>query len=179
MLIQELLQQPVFGLVGRSGSGKTHLVARLLPVLKDMGLSVSTIKHTHHHIDIDKPGKDSFIHRQAGAQEVMLATPDRWVLQHSQVASPPTLPDLLLRMAPADVILVEGFHASVPTTLEVYRPEVGKDPLFLTQKTITAIASPDFSSAPPALKHFDLNDTRTIAEHIRSSASPLPALKAE
>ncbi|MGO2959706.1 MAG: molybdopterin-guanine dinucleotide biosynthesis protein B [Acetobacter sp.] len=179
MLIQELLQQPVFGLVGRSGSGKTHLVARLLPILKDMGLSVSTIKHTHHHIDIDKPGKDSFIHRQAGAQEVMLATPERWVLQHSQMTSPPALPDLLLRMAPADVILVEGFHASVPTTLEVYRAEIGKEPLFLTQKTITAVATSNSSPIPPALKRFDLEGTREIAEYIRDAATPLPGFKAE
>ncbi len=118
--------QAIFGITGRSGSGKTHLVARLLPALSAKGLRVSTIKHTHHSIDIDKPGKDSFVHRDAGASEVMLATPDRWVLQHHQPENLFTLTDLVSRMAPVDLILIEGFHTTVPACLEIYRPAWGK-----------------------------------------------------
>ncbi|KXV79846.1 molybdopterin-guanine dinucleotide biosynthesis protein MobB, partial [Acetobacter malorum] len=113
-MTKPIRHQAIFGITGRSGSGKTHLLARLLPALKARGLRVSTIKHTHHGIDIDKPGKDSFVHREAGASEVMLATPDRWVLQHTQPDAPFTLPDLLAPMTPVDLILIEGFHATVP-----------------------------------------------------------------
>ncbi|MCP1231406.1 molybdopterin-guanine dinucleotide biosynthesis protein B [Acetobacter indonesiensis] len=157
-------QQAVIGLVGRSGSGKTHLMARLLPLLKARGLSVSTIKHTHHHIDIDKPGKDSFIHRQAGASEVMLATPERWVLQHSQPNTRPTLPDLLRRMSRVDLIVVEGFHADVPATIEVFRPEVGKDALFHTQTNIIAVATTAPAKIAASLMTLNLDDTSAIAE---------------
>ncbi|MCG4258434.1 molybdopterin-guanine dinucleotide biosynthesis protein B [Acetobacter senegalensis] len=157
-------QQAVIGLTGRSGSGKTHLMARLLPALRARGLSVSTIKHTHHHIDIDKPGKDSFIHRQAGACEVMLVTPDRWVLQHTQPE--PSLRDVLGRMAPVDLVIIEGFHASIPAALEVYRPEVGKEPLFKKQTNILAVATTTPSAVPSSLLTLDLDNTDAIAEFI-------------
>ncbi|CEF42641.1 molybdopterin-guanine dinucleotide biosynthesis protein B [Acetobacter senegalensis] len=157
-------QQAVIGLTGRSGSGKTHLMARLLPALRARGLSVSTIKHTHHHIDIDKPGKDSFIHRQAGACEVMLVTPDRWVLQHTQPE--PSLRDVLGHMAPVDLVIIEGFHASIPAALEVYRPEVGKEPLFKTQTNILAVATTTPSAVPSSRLTLDLDNTGAIAEFI-------------
>lgn len=163
--------QAVFGITGRSGSGKTHLVTRLLPVLRARGLLVSTIKHTHHAIEMDKPGKDSFVHREAGAAEVMLATPDRWVLQHNQPDKPFTLTDLLTRMAPVDLILIEGFHATVPACLEVYRPNVGKEPLFKTQKTVIAVATDTPDAIPAGLPALNLDDTDTLATFILERAA--------
>lgn len=176
-MTKPIRHQAIFGITGRSGSGKTHLLARLLPALKARGLRVSTIKHTHHAIDIDKPGKDSFVHREAGASEVMLATPDRWVLQHTQPDAPFTLPDLLARMTPVDLILIEGFHTTVPACLEIYRPSVGKDPLFMTQSNIVAVAT-DATDAPEAvpapLATLDLNDTEALAAFILERAVQIP-----
>ncbi|GEL51771.1 molybdopterin-guanine dinucleotide biosynthesis protein B [Acetobacter tropicalis] len=161
--------QAVMGLTGRSGSGKTHLMARLLPVLRERGVSASTIKRTHHHIDIDKPGKDSFIHRQAGASEVMLVTPDRWVLQHSQPE--PSLPDILRRMAHVDLVLIEGFHASVPATIEIYRADIGKEPLFKSQTNrILAVATTTPAAVPASFPTLDLDDTDAIASFILKNA---------
>ena len=173
MRIQEVLHQRLIGLVGRSGSGKTHLISRLIPAFTAQGVSVSTLKHTHHAVEIDKPGKDSFIHRQAGAREVMLVTPERWILQHTPPNGTPELPELLLRMAPVDLILVEGFHATVPATIEVYRPDVGKEPLFKTEKNIIAVATTAPQSVPSGLFTLDLNKTDTLAAYIMQAAQPL------
>lgn len=148
-------------------------MARLIPVLQQRGLSVSTIKHTHHHIDIDKPGKDSFIHRQAGAHEVMLATPDRWVLQHTAETCPPKLPELIQRMAAVDLIIVEGFHTTVPVTIEVYRPDLGKTALFKTETSVTAVATDHMGCVPTTLTALDLNATSLIADYILKMATPL------
>ncbi|AXY23477.1 molybdopterin-guanine dinucleotide biosynthesis protein B [Komagataeibacter saccharivorans] len=157
--------QALIGITGRSGSGKTHLLARLLPVLRAGGLAVSTIKHTHHDIDIDRPGKDSWLHRNAGAGEVMLATPGRWVLQHECPDAPPTLAELLGRMQRTDLVVVEGFHASVPACIEVYRPALGKEPLFMRQDNIIAIATdtPGAPGLPAHLPVLDVNDTAAVA----------------
>nr|WP_298797068.1 molybdopterin-guanine dinucleotide biosynthesis protein B [uncultured Acetobacter sp.] len=173
-MTKTIRHQAIFGITGRSGSGKTHLLVRLLPALRARGLRVSTVKHTHHAIDIDKPGKDSFVHREAGASEVMLATPDRWVLQHSQPDEPFTLPDLLARMVPVDLILVEGFHATVPACLEVYRPGIGKQPLFMTQSNIVAVATDTPEAVPAPLPALDLNDTDTLAEFVLKNAVQIP-----
>ncbi|GBR22052.1 molybdopterin-guanine dinucleotide biosynthesis protein B [Acetobacter orleanensis NRIC 0473] len=135
---------------------------------------VSTIKHTHHAIDIDKPGKDSFVHREAGASEVMLATPDRWVLQHSQPDVPFTLTDLLARMAPVDLILIEGFHATVPACLEVYRHKVGKEPLFETQKNIIAVATDTPHAIPASLAALELDDTEAVMTFILERTVQIP-----
>lgn len=166
--------QAIFGITGRSGSGKTHLLARLLPALRARGVRVSTIKHTHHTIDIDKPGKDSFVHREAGASEVMLATPDRWVLQHTQPDEPFALTDLLARMSPVDLILIEGFHTTVPACLEIYRPSVGKEPLFRTQSNIIAVATDAPDAVPAPLAALDLNDTEALAAFILERAVQIP-----
>ncbi|WP_182356232.1 molybdopterin-guanine dinucleotide biosynthesis protein B [Komagataeibacter europaeus] len=159
-------RQAVIGLTGRSGSGKTHLLSRLLPVLRARGLAVSTIKHTHHDIDIDRPGKDSWVHRNAGATEVMLAAPGRWVLQHECPDATPTLLDLLSRMRRTDLVVVEGFHATVPASIEVYRPGIGKDPLFRHQDNIIAIATdtPHDPALPAHLPVLDVNNTDGIAD---------------
>src|SRR5262245_30587731 len=100
----------VMGLAGWSGAGKTTLVGKLLPELVSRGVRVSTIKHAHHDFDIDKPGKDSWIHRQAGATEVLVVSDARFALMHELRGAPePTLPDLLKKLSDVDLVIVEGF----------------------------------------------------------------------
>ncbi len=100
----------IFGLIGWSGSGKTTLLVRLLPELVARGFRVSTVKHTHHDIDVDKPGKDSYRHREAGATEVVLASPHRWTVMHELRGQPEPDMDILIgRMSAVDLVLVEGF----------------------------------------------------------------------
>src|SRR5690242_4506755 len=112
----------IFGLAGWSGSGKTTLMAALLPELVSRGLTVSTVKHAHHAFDIDQPGKDSWRHRQAGAREVMIASNRRWALMHELRDEPePTLDELLRRLSPVDLVLVEGYKGHSHPKLEVYR----------------------------------------------------------
>ncbi len=132
----------VLGVIGWSGSGKTTLLTALLPLLIGRGLSVSTVKHVHHGLDLDRPGKDSFRHRAAGAREVMVAGGARWALLHEhRGAAEPTLPELLARMAPVDLVLVEGFKHGPEPKLEVHRPSLGKPPLWPGRADILAVAS--------------------------------------
>jgi molybdopterin-guanine dinucleotide biosynthesis protein B len=117
----------IFGLAGWSGSGKTTLLAALIPELAARGLTVSTIKHAHHEFDIDRPGKDSWRHRQAGAREVMVASSRRWALMHELRDAPePPFEDLVARMSPVDLLLVEGWKWHPHPKLEVHRPSLGK-----------------------------------------------------
>lgn len=166
--------QPVFGVTGRSGSGKTTLITRLLPVLRKAGLRVSTIKHTHHGVDMDQPGKDTFLHRQSGAHEVMLATPQRWVLQH-EMAEAPSLTTLLQAMSPVDLVLVEGFHATVPASLEVWRPALNKPPLFPDMAAITLVVTDTPTLSPPraGLQVMGLDALENIAAFIQENAVPI------
>lgn len=132
----------VLGISGYSGSGKTTLIEQLLPHLIAAGLRVSVIKHTHHDFDPDQPGKDSWRHRQAGAAEVLLAGGQRWALLHELRHAPePALPALLARLAPCDLVLVEGFKQEPFAKLEVYRSALGKPPLYPEQEDVIAIAS--------------------------------------
>ena len=114
----------VIGVVGWKNNGKTTLVVRLVEHLTCQGLRVSTIKHAHHSIDLDRPGKDTWRHREAGAEEVVLATSRRWILMHElrDEAEPP-LPDLLAKLAPVDIVVVEGFKGSSLPKIEVHRGE--------------------------------------------------------
>jgi molybdopterin-guanine dinucleotide biosynthesis adapter protein len=131
----------VIAIVGHSGSGKTTLIERLIPALRQRGLTVSTIKHTHHHrIDLDPPGKDSYRHRAAGAAEVLIASDSGWARIASS-AEPASLQALLGELRPVDVVLVEGFkQLEWLRRVEVFRG-VG-DPLFLDDPGITAVAAP-------------------------------------
>jgi molybdopterin-guanine dinucleotide biosynthesis protein B len=117
-----------FGITGSSGSGKTTLITALIPIILARGLTVSTIKHAHHTVPLDQPGKDSFRHGAAGAQEVILATPAGFALFNQQ-AEPP-LSALLARLAPVDLVLVEGFKTLALPRLEVYRPSRGQPPFW-------------------------------------------------
>ena len=132
----------------------------MLPALAARGLRVSTIKRTHHDVDMDKPGKDSFRHRQAGAEEVMVVSGTRWALLR-ETPGGSELPALLARMAPVDLVLAEGFKLDDFPKLEVYRPALGKPRLWPDVPGIVAVAS----DGPLAdkLPHFDLNDAGAIA----------------
>ena len=155
----------VFGIAGYSGSGKTTLLEKLIPVLTARGLKVSVIKHAHHGFDIDRPGKDSYRHREAGASEVLLACNDRWALMHERrTEAETTLSELLGRLSPCDLVLIEGFkHEPVPK-LEVYRPENGKPPLFPERNDIVAVASD--AALETALPVLPLNDMNAIADFV-------------
>ncbi|HLY89305.1 MAG TPA: molybdopterin-guanine dinucleotide biosynthesis protein B [Acetobacteraceae bacterium] len=131
----------MLGIVGWSGSGKTTLLTRLIPLLRARGLTISTVKHTHHGFDMDKPGKDTYRHREAGAHEVLVASGTRWALLHEVVGREPDLPVLLERMEPVDLVLVEGYKTHPFPKLEVYRPAVGKPPIWPEQPDIVAVAS--------------------------------------
>lgn len=155
----------VFGLAGWSGSGKTTLLTKLIPELIGRGLTVSTIKHAHHEFDIDKPGKDSWLHRQAGASEVMVASSRRFALMHELREAPePSLDDLVARMAPVDLLLVEGFKAHPHPKLEVHRPSVGKPFLYPADRHIVAVASDESLRLP--LPVLPLADAARIADFI-------------
>ena len=120
----------VIGLAGWSGAGKTTLIVKLIPALLGPRFSVSTLKHAHHAFDIDKPGKDSYQHREAGATEVLVASANRWALMHELRGLPePSLPRLLAHLAKVDFVIVEGFKADAHAKLEVHR--VANDKPFL------------------------------------------------
>jgi len=132
----------VFGLAGWSGSGKTTLMVNLLPEIISRGLTVSTVKHAHHEFDIDRPGKDSFEHRRAGATEVMISSANRWALMHElRGDDDPPLDVLMERMSPVDLLLVEGFKWESHPKIEVHRPSVGKPLLQPDDPFIIAVAS--------------------------------------
>ena len=155
----------VFGLAGWSGSGKTTLLTKLIPELIARGITVSTIKHAHHEFDIDKPGKDSWLHRQAGATEVMVASSRRFALMHELRDNPePSLDELLARMAPVDLLLVEGFKTHAHPKLEIHRPSVGKPFLYPDDPHIVAVASDEAITVP--LPVLPLADAKGIADLI-------------
>lgn len=134
----------VFGIAGYSGSGKTTLIEKLLLELSARCVRVSVIKHAHHGFDIDRPGKDSFRHREAGASEVMITSGSRWALLHELREDPePTLSEYLKRFSPCDLVLVEGFKNEAVPKLEVHRSANGKAPLFPDNPHVLAIATDD------------------------------------
>jgi molybdopterin-guanine dinucleotide biosynthesis protein B len=156
----------IFGLAGWSGSGKTTLMVGLLPMLTGRGVTVSTMKHAHHNFDIDKPGKDSHVHREAGATEVLVTSANRWALMHENRGVPePTLEALLDRMTPVDLLLIEGFKAHAHDKIEVHRPSVGKALLAPDDPHIVAVAS-DMPLPEVDLPVLDLDDVGGIADFI-------------
>jgi molybdopterin-guanine dinucleotide biosynthesis adapter protein len=156
----------VLGLAGWSGSGKTTLLVALLPELTRRGLAVSTVKHAHHAFDVDRPGKDSWRHREAGAREVLISSGRRWALMHELRGAPePRLDDLLARLSPVDLVLVEGFKAERREKLEVWRRSLGKPLLAAHDPQVMAVASdaPVAESPAPVL---DLNAPSAIADFL-------------
>ena len=165
----------VFGLAGWSGSGKTTLVVRLIPALVARGLRVSTLKHAHHNFDVDKPGKDSYEHRQAGATEVLVTSGRRWALMHELRDAPePTIEDLLPRMTAVDLLLIEGFKRQSHAKLEVHRPALGKPLLCPEDPHIVAVAS-DAPLPQVSLPRLDLDDIEAIADFIIDHCGLAPA----
>ncbi|WP_227814726.1 molybdopterin-guanine dinucleotide biosynthesis protein B [Nitrogeniibacter aestuarii] len=155
----------VFGIAGFSGSGKTTLLEKLIPEFNARGLRVSVIKHTHHRFDLDKPGKDSWRHREAGAEEVLVLSGDRWVLMHELRGAPePSLNEQLAIMSDVDLVLIEGFKAAPVPKVEVHRPSNGKTPLWPDNPHVVAVATDGNIEAP--LPVLDLNDPQAVAQFI-------------
>jgi molybdopterin-guanine dinucleotide biosynthesis adapter protein len=156
----------ILGLAGWSGSGKTTLMTALIPEFLSRGITVSTIKHAHHSFDVDKPGKDSWLHRNAGAREVMVASGLRWALMHElRGATEPSLDALLERMSPVDLVLVEGFKHHDHPKIEVYRQALGKPLLHPDDPFVVAIAS-DRRCAEFSRPWLPLSDPAAIASFI-------------
>jgi molybdopterin-guanine dinucleotide biosynthesis protein B len=151
-------------IVGWSGSGKTTLIEALLPLLAREGLKVSVVKQSHHDIELDQPGKDSWRHRQAGAYEVLLSTPYRWMLMHELRGAPePELEVLLGHLSPCDLVLVEGYKRAACPKLEVWRSQLGKPRLYPDDPHVRAVAS----DVPlPDVRRYDLNDHAAICRFI-------------
>jgi molybdopterin-guanine dinucleotide biosynthesis protein B len=159
----------VFGLRGWSGSGKTTLLVTLIPELTARGLTVSTVKHAHHGFDLDRPGKDSYRHREAGATEVMIAAAGRWALLHEhRAAAEPTLDDLLKRLTPVDLVLVEGYRAEPHGKIEVWRPATGQPLVAPDDPHVVAIATDRPVAVPATLRRpvLQLDDAAAIADFI-------------
>jgi molybdopterin-guanine dinucleotide biosynthesis adapter protein len=166
----------VIGIAGWSGAGKTTLLAKLIPRLVARGVRVSTVKHAHHAFDVDKPGKDSHTHRMAGATEVLVSSANRWALVHElRGAAESTLPELLAKLAPVDLVIVEGFKHGAHPKVEVYRAALGKPPLHPDDPHIVAVASdaPVPASRVPVV---NLNDVDAVAELMLARAAPADAL---
>ena len=165
----------VFGVAGWSGSGKTTLVVKLIPELMSRGLTVSTVKHAHHGFEVDRPGKDSFEHRQAGATEVMVTSAGRWALMHELRGAPePSLDQLIGRLNPVDLLLVEGFKRESHDKLEVHRAGLGKPLLAPQDPRIVAIAA-DGPLADLDLPQLALDDVAGIANFIVARCGLAPS----
>ena len=166
----------VIGIAGWSGAGKTTLLAKLIPRLTARGVRVSTVKHAHHAFDVDQPGKDSHTHRVAGATEVLVSSVNRWALVHElRGAAEPKLSDLLGKLAPVDLVIIEGFKHGAHPKLEIYRSAVGKPPLHPDDPHIVAVASdaPVPSARVPVV---GLDDVDAIADLMLAHAAPIAAL---
>lgn len=157
----------VYGVVGWKNAGKTGLMERLVTDITGRGLRVSTIKHAHHTFDVDHAGKDSHRHRVAGATEVLLASRNRYALMHElRDAQEPTLEVLLEKLAPVDLVLIEGYKRDAHPKVEAHRAVTGNPLIAPDDPTIRAVAS----DIPLTLDRptFDLDDTKAIAEFILS-----------
>lgn len=168
----------VIGLAGWSGAGKTTLLARLIPELARRGVSVSTLKHAHHAFDLDTPGKDSHSHRLAGAREVLISSARRWALMHELRDEPEAaLPELLRKLSPVDLVIVEGFKRAAHAKVEVHRAANGKPPLHPGDPSIVAVASdrPFPDAGRPVVS---LDDVAAIADIAWAAAEPLAAVLA-
>jgi molybdopterin-guanine dinucleotide biosynthesis adapter protein len=154
----------VYGVIGWKNSGKTSLMERLVAQISGRGFSVSTVKHVHHSVDLDQPGKDTYRHRQAGAREVVLASADRLAILIEHRGPEPELPAVLTRLAPVDLVLVEGYKRDAHPKVEVWREETGQPLIQPGDPLVRAVATDARLSLPvPVL---DLNDTVAVADFI-------------
>lgn len=156
----------IYGVTGWKNAGKTGMMERLVAEISQRGFTISTLKHAHHETDVDQPGRDSYRHRAAGAQQVMLSSPNRWALMTELRDQPePSLADLLPLMTPVDLILVEGYKREPHPKIEAHRWETGRPLLVDSNPTIRAVAS---NTVPQNLRvpFFDLDDIPAIADFI-------------
>jgi molybdopterin-guanine dinucleotide biosynthesis protein B len=159
----------VIGLSGWSGAGKTTLLTRVIPHLLGHGLRVSVIKHAHHEFDVDVPGKDSWVHRQSGATEVLISSSRRWALMHElRGAVEPPLPELLAKMSPVDLVIVEGFKREPHRKVEVHRVANNKPLLFPDDPGIVGIATDAVVETTLPVAHLD--DVEAVASLLQRSA---------
>ena len=160
----------VLGLAGWSGAGKTTLLAALIPELVRRGITVSTMKHAHHAFDVDQPGKDSYVHRAAGATEVLVASAHRWALMHEHRGAPePSSAELMKQMSQVDLLLIEGFKRETHDKLEIYREANGKPLLASEDPHVVAILADGpvpHTEQSAKLPVIDLNDIAAIADFI-------------
>jgi molybdopterin-guanine dinucleotide biosynthesis adapter protein len=164
----------VIGLAGWSGAGKTTLIVKLIPYLRGRGITVSTLKHAHHAFDVDQPGKDSYLHREAGAREVLVASSRRFALMHElRGAEEPGLAELLRRMSAADLVLVEGYKRDAHAKIEVHRAANAKPFLYPEDPTIAALATDAADCLPLHLPHAHLDDIAAVASLILALARPI------
>jgi molybdopterin-guanine dinucleotide biosynthesis protein B len=167
----------LIGLAGWSGAGKTTLLTRLIPELGARGVAVSTVKHAHHAFDVDRPGKDSYEHRSAGARQVLVASARRWALMTELRDAPePPLAELLGHLSPVDLVIVEGFKRDPHPKLEVHRGANGKPWLHPEDPAIVAIASdvPPPGGAPPRVH---LDEVGAVADLLLAHAAPIEAFR--
>jgi molybdopterin-guanine dinucleotide biosynthesis protein B len=166
----------IFGFAGWSGSGKTTVIERIVPIVRAENMSVSLIKHAHHDFDIDQPGKDSWRHRRAGCREVLITSSVRWALMHElQDEGELTLRATLARLSPCDLVLVEGFKRAVIPKLEIHRASLGKALLYPDDPHVIGIATDqpealDATSVPV----LDLSNAAVIAEFVIRHSVVLP-----
>lgn len=154
----------IYGIIGWKNAGKTSLIERLVSDIVARGISVSTIKHVHHDVDLDRPGKDTFRHRAAGATEVVLASAHRFAVLHEHRGAEPPLANVLARIAPVDLVLVEGYKRDNHAKIEVFRAGEGRNLIQPGDVTVRAVATDMvLALAVPVL---DLNDPRTVADFI-------------
>ncbi|MEY4063066.1 MAG: molybdopterin-guanine dinucleotide biosynthesis protein [Pseudomonadota bacterium] len=175
---------PVVGFVAYSGTGKTTLIEQLIAFLTERAYKVSVIKHTHHHFDIDKPGKDSYRHRESGASEVLMVSDQRWVLMHElRQSTEPTMEEQLCKLSPCDLVIVEGFKDARIPKIELWRhehDECAVNPVKANQDNfiqaiaypggIDAVNKPDLTRDIPVL---DLNNIEEVAQQVLSIAGVL------
>ena len=163
----------IIGLAGWSGSGKTTLLTKVIPRIVARGLKVSTVKHAHHSFEMDRPGKDSHTHRMAGATEVLVGSANRWAVVHElRGEGEPTLPALLRKASPVDLVLVEGYKGESHPKLEVYRAANGKPLLHPGDPAIVAVAS-DTPLSGTRIPVLDLDDIEGITDILLRHAVPL------
>jgi molybdopterin-guanine dinucleotide biosynthesis adapter protein len=176
--IQLMNQAKVLGIVGWSGSGKTTLIIELIPELNRRGLKVATLKHAHHDFDVDVPGKDSYEHRKAGASEVLVSSARRWAQMHEVGAGKEaTLAQLLQRLSPCDLVLIEGFKTERHPKMEVFRRQAHETPLYPEDHRIVAVAS-DQRLPDAAIPVVDLNNVGAVADLVCRCAEPLESVLA-
>ncbi len=162
-----MTEPKIFGIAGWKNSGKTGLAVRLVTELTRRGYRVSTIKHAHHDFDIDKVGADSFRHREAGAHEVTIVSGTRYAIMHElRGAAEPSFQEILGRLAPCDLVLIEGYKREPIPKIEARRLEAkNREPLAPTDPHIRAIAA-DHMVTDSDLTLFDLDDTVAIADFV-------------